>query len=653
MDIRSIFNSLYAFATKCGSYAFVLFAFLLAGCNSDVPNISTEFKKVDSSINHAIDSLNQVAFRVKRNDVMRALDVVFKASYLAELYHYDKGLAASLLTEAGIYHQNGYHKRALTLYYKSLDISTNIKDTLHIAKANQQIGNALMESEEYAEAERLYIVALKYYSILHKDEDLINMWNSLGLVKMASGRIDSARNYFNEAREASQKLGYTYGIKKSNHNLGLLHAKEGKLALARDCFNTSLSIDIEAKDSYGIALNRNQLARLSMEEGDYDAAVNLLKSSLRAAGSISAVHLEIEALKSLCEIYQNKSDLMELVKWQETLIEMQNDLSEREKFYSMNFLEILKEKEQERFVFQKKIVNAQQRATYSNVVLGVVSFGLLALIMLTVLWYKNYKRAKSYSLELMDKNDVIQKHVLALNELNNAVIKQNVSLEESNQMKDKLLSIVSHDLRTPLSNTKGILDLVEGNYLSANELSQLLKDLDAQYVKSLTLLDNLLFWIKGQMSGSPLESKVIDLKSLIDSLCHELEISATKKDIALINDINEQLTISGDREMMKVVFRNLISNAIKFTEKGYVRVYATIGDEITVHVEDSGVGMSGEVLQKVLSRSYFTTKGTHKESGTGFGLLICKDLIQKHGARLSIKSQVGLGAVFSVSFGRE
>lgn len=653
MQIPKTFNLSYSSVSKFSFCSLVLLPLLFAGCNMGSADASRAFSKVDSSIYRTIDSLNDVAFRVKRNDVMRALDIVYKASYLAELYHYDKGMAASLLTEAGIYDQNGYHKKALTLYYKSLDISTRAKDSLHIAKANQQIGNALMESGDYAEAERLYTIAVKYYSILRQEEDLVNMWNSLGLVKMASGKLDSARAYFIEAKAASQKLSYKYGVKKSNYNLGLLDAKEGKRATAKSYFNTSLQLDIKAKDFYGVALNRNQLAKLAIQEGDYEPAVNLLESALTSARTISAIHLEIELLKSLCEIYHKKSELTELVKWQDILIGKQDELSEREKFYSMNFLDILKQKEQERFVFQKKIVNAQQRVAYSNLVLGVVSIGLLALILLTILWYKNYKRARSYSKELMDKNDVIQKHVLALNELNCAITKQNESLEESNRMKDKLLSIISHDLRTPLSNTKGILDLAEGDYLSPSELNQLLKDLDAQYVKSLTLLDNLLFWIKGQMSGSPLESKLIDLKLLIDCLCHELEISAGRKGVTLINDVHEQLTISGDREMIKVVFRNLLTNAIKFTEKGYVRIYATVGELITVHVEDNGIGMSGEVLQKVLSRSYFTTKGTHKESGTGFGLLICRDLIEKHGASLSIKSEVGEGAVFSVSFDRK
>lgn len=653
MQIPKTFNLSYSSVSKFSFCSLVLLPLLFAGCNMGSTDASRAFSKVDSSIYRTIDSLNDVAFRVKRSDVLRALDIVYKASYLAELYHYDKGMAASLLTEAGIYHQNGYHKRALTLYYKSLDISTRAKDSLHIAKANQQIGNALMESGDYAEAERLYTIAVKYYSILRQEEDLVNMWNSLGLVKMASGKLDSARAYFIEAKAASQKLSYKYGVKKSNYNLGLLDAKEGKRATAKSYFNTSLQLDIKAKDFYGVALNRNQLAKLAIQEGDYEPAVNLLESALTSARTISAIHLEIELLKSLCEIYHKKSELTELVKWQDILIGKQDELSEREKFYSMNFLDILKQKEQERFVFQKKIVNAQQRVAYSNLVLGVVSIGLLALILLTILWYKNYKRARSYSKELMDKNDVIQKHVLALNELNCAITKQNEGLEESNRMKDKLLSIISHDLRTPLSNTKGILDLAEGDYLNPSELNQLLKDLDAQYVKSLTLLDNLLFWIKGQMSGSPLESKLIDLKLLIDSLCHELEISAGRKGVTLINDVHEQLTISGDREMIKVVFRNLLTNAIKFTEEGYVRIYATVGELITVHVEDNGIGMSGEVLQKVLSRSYFTTKGTHKESGTGFGLLICRDLIEKHGASLSIKSEVGEGAVFSVSFDRK
>lgn len=652
MLIRSVLNLLRLFSAG-RTTAGLLFALVLGGCSSDPLIDSKRFAAPDSNMFRQIDSLNNVAFQMKRNDVMRALDIIYKSAYLAELHHYDKGLAAVLLTEAGIYHQNGYNKRALTLYYKSLDIATKNKDTLNIAKANQQIGNALMESGEYKEAERLYRIAVKYYSVLRQDEDLINMWNSLGHVEMAAGKMNSAKKYFQTALDAAGRLEYTYGLKKANHNMGLLHAATGETATARAYLNTSLSYDIKLNDAYGIALNKNQLAKIAIAEGRNEEAVSLLKSALGSGGTISAVRLEIESLKSLCDIYRKRSDLAELIRWQDTLIAMQEALSEREKIYSMNFLEILKEKEQERFAFQEKILSAQQRAAYSDLVLAVVSVGLLALTVLVVLWFRNYKRAKTYSKELLDKTDVIQKHVLALNQLNEAITAQNESLEESNLMKDKLLSIISHDLRTPLSNTKGILDLVEGDYLSPAELRQMLKDLDAQYVKSLTLLDNLLFWIKGQMSGSPLESRPVDLRSLIDSLCHELEISAAKKDIVLINEVCRKLTIMGDREMIKVVFRNLLTNAIKFTERGYVKISATEGEEITLHVEDSGVGMSEEVLQKVQSKSYFTTKGTHKESGTGFGLMICKDLIQKHGASLSINSEVGRGAVFSVSFPRE
>jgi len=650
MLIRPFLNLYHSSMLNLRIAGLLLLSMVFNACSSDSLDSPHIFAKPDKKVYREIDSLNKVAFLVKRNDVMRALDVIYKSSYLAELHHYDKGMAEALLTEAGIYHQNGYQKRALTLYYKSLDISTKIKDTLHIAKANQQIGNALVESGEYKEAERLFSIAVKYFTILGQNEDLINMWNSLGQVKLAAGKTESASGYFNEALQASEKLGYAYGIKKANHNLGLLHANLGHEEKAKLYLNRSLALDMKANDAYGIALNKNQLARIAITEGDYGEAVTLLKSALNAGGTISAVQLEIESLRGLCEVYRKESNLAELIRWQDTLIAMQESLSEREKFYSMNFLEILKEKEQERFVFQKKIVNAQQREAYSNAVLGIVSCGLISLIILSFLWYKNYRQAKSYSAELMDKAAVIQKHVLALNELNSAITKQNESLEESNRMKDKLLSIVSHDLRTPLANTKGILDLVEGNYLSAVELKQMLKDLDAQYIKSLNLLDNLLFWIKGQMSGSPLESKPIDLKIVIDGLCHELEISAGKKDIALINDVCPDLTILGDREMIKVVFRNLLTNAIKFTETGYVRISSSVGDSIQVHVEDTGVGMSEDVLQKVMSKSYFTTKGTHKESGTGFGLMICNDLVRKHGASLSINSHAGKGTVFSVSF---
>ena len=607
-----------------------------------------KYPKANSGINKTIDSLNDLAFKVKRNNVTRALDILYKSSYLAEKHNYKKGIATGLLTEAGIYQQNGYFKRALTLYYKSLNISTEIGDSLNIARSNQQIGSICMESGNYREAKRFTITAMKYFTLLNKKEDIINLKNSLGLILMSQGDHTAARDYFNAAMLDASKLHYEYGIKKSCYNIGLVNSSAGMLTEARIYFQRSLSFDIKNKDDYGIALVKNQLATIAIKMKDYNTAKNLLESSINVSRSISAEQLEIDAVNNLCLIYKEQQNLKKVIEWQQVLIQRHQKLLEKEKGYAMNFMEILRQKEQERFLFQKRILEGQQDAKYFSIVLGVVALGLIIFIGLLLLWYKNYIKIKAYSKELMSSNIIIQSHIFSLKNLNNEISGQNASLEESNQMKDKLLSIISHDLRQPLANTKGILDLIGGDYLSATEMNQLLKDLDTQYVRSLTLLDNLLFWIKSQMAGQRIESKLINLRTLINEISNELEVSANKKGISIINDIQATVNIQGDLEMMKVVFRNLISNSIKFTEHGTVKVYATEGAQLCIHVKDSGVGMTREALKKVLSKNYFTTKGTHKESGSGFGLLICRDLISKHGGKLEVKSEINKGTEFTI-----
>ncbi|WP_069659350.1 tetratricopeptide repeat-containing sensor histidine kinase [Arcticibacter eurypsychrophilus] len=607
-----------------------------------------KYPKANSVIIKTIDSLNDLAFKVKRNNITRALDILYQSSYLAENNNYENGIATALLTEAGIYQQNGYFKRALTLYYKSLNISAKNGDSMNIARANQQIGSISMESGNYREAERQTIIAMKYFTLLSKKEDIINMKNSLGSILMNQGNQVAAMNYFNAALLDASKIHYEYGIKKACYNIGLVNSSTGMFNNAKIYFLRALAFDIKNKDNYGIALVKNQLAIIAIKMKDYATAENLLESSIVASRSISAAQLEIDAVSSLCLIYKEQKKLEKVIEWQQVLIQRHQKLLEKEKVYAMNFMEILREKEQERFLFQKKILKGQQDAKYVSMILGVVGLGLVIFIVVVLLWYKNYIKIKAYSKELMSSNIVIQSHILSLKTLNQEISGQNSSLEESNKMKDKLLSIISHDLRQPLANTKGILDLIDGDYLSVDEMNQLLKDLDTQYVRSLTLLDNLLFWIKSQMAGQKIESKLINLRILINEISHELEISASKKGITIINDIQDRVNISGDLEMMKVVFRNLISNSIKFTEKGFVKIYVTEGAELCVHVHDSGVGMTDEALKKVLSKNYFTTRGTHKESGSGFGLLICKDLISKHGGKMEVKSEINKGTEFTI-----
>jgi signal transduction histidine kinase len=223
-------------------------------------------------------------------------------------------------------------------------------------------------------------------------------------------------------------------------------------------------------------------------------------------------------------------------------------------------------------------------------------------------------------------------------------------LEEDNRTKNKLLSIISHDLRSPLVNTKGVLNLVNQGMVPPEEANRLLQLLETQYLGTTSLLDNLLFWIKGQMEGKEVEKVKIGLYNLVKNLEEEQRMPLVKKKIELRNNIDRNVSIVTEKEMIRIVCRNLISNAIKFTnENGVIELGSRVeGDFLCLTVKDSGIGMTREAIEKVNTKQYYNTAGTSFEKGSGFGLMLCRDLLAKNGGELLIESEPGKGSEFTI-----
>ena len=199
-------------------------------------------------------------------------------------------------------------------------------------------------------------------------------------------------------------------------------------------------------------------------------------------------------------------------------------------------------------------------------------------------------------------------------------------------------------------NTKGILNLLNNGMISPEDTNSLMEQLEAQYQGTTSLLDNLLFWIKGHMSGKGNEKTLIHFQELIKALEEEHRVQLDNKNIRFQNTVDQAIILIAEKEMMRIVFRNLISNAIKFTpENGQITISAKIENGfIFLTVQDSGIGMTSEAIRKVNERQYYSTKGTLLEKGTGFGLMLCHDLITKNGGELILESEPGVGSLFTV-----
>lgn len=262
---------------------------------------------------------------------------------------------------------------------------------------------------------------------------------------------------------------------------------------------------------------------------------------------------------------------------------------------------------------------------------------LSEMMKITSIGDKNYKK-------IMDANEKIRQQKLELEKLN-------LQLREANATKDKFYSIVAHDLRNPLQFLLLSSDLLETE--PAANGSESVKKFISKVFKTARnlseLLENLLQWSLSQSGGMDSRPKTIELHMLaMESIDYYTDI-ANDKGINLICKVPEGTYVVADEEMIKSVFRNLIGNAIKFTGSGGTVTLKTRrkGEYVTISVMDTGVGITKEVLEKLFHFGETNpTSGTAKEKGTGMGLILCKEFVEKNGGELTVTSTVGKGSVF-------
>ena len=238
------------------------------------------------------------------------------------------------------------------------------------------------------------------------------------------------------------------------------------------------------------------------------------------------------------------------------------------------------------------------------------------------------------------------------------ITQQNSELQKLNIDKDRFISILAHDLRSPFNAILGFTDILIGN-VRENNIEENEKYLHIVYnsaKQTFNLLNELLTWARSQSGKLPFEPQDLILSNVCEEIIENLQIVAQAKDIKIkyVSDMN--VAVFADNNMLHTVLRNLISNAIKFTNSGgKILIYSEQNnDELTIAISDNGIGIEPEVLHKIFNISeVHTTPGTANEKGTGLGLLLCKEFVEKHGGKIWVESEVGKGSDFKFTIPRK
>jgi PAS domain S-box-containing protein len=234
-------------------------------------------------------------------------------------------------------------------------------------------------------------------------------------------------------------------------------------------------------------------------------------------------------------------------------------------------------------------------------------------------------------------------------------------LEESNATKDKFYSIIAHDLKNPFHGIIGFSNLIINNY-DKNKYDEDKYDEDKyekiyNYVRLINetahqayvLLENLLNWSRSQTNIIEFKPTKINLEYLIVDILDIISGNSQAKNIKVSYEISENLNILADRNMLSTILQNIVTNAIKFTrESGFIRIVATrIPNNVLISVIDNGVGIEPEKIDKLFKiHERMSTQGTNNEKGTGLGLMLCKEFIEKHGGKIWVESEAGRGSTF-------
>ncbi|GAA0890555.1 triple tyrosine motif-containing protein [Fulvivirga kasyanovii] len=294
-------------------------------------------------------------------------------------------------------------------------------------------------------------------------------------------------------------------------------------------------------------------------------------------------------------------------------------------------------------------INAPWYRTLGAYVIYLLLIGLLVYMVI---------RAKTKKVErqkILLENEVRKKtgELLAMNDhINNKnieIARQAEELKELNFTKDKIFSVISHDLRGSVKQIPELLNLLDSGYISLDEFKSLLPNLKEASKNLSSLTENLLQWAKCQMKGIEVKKSEFKLSDIVDETLRLIKSHADKKCLQLISNVDKELSVFADKDMIRLLLRNLINNAVKFTPKnGVITIRSEVkGSFIHISVIDTGVGLTNEEIDRILGREFFTKHGTAGEKGSGLGLMLCKEFAELHGGKLIIEGKPGEGSTFT------
>ena len=659
----------------------------------DIDNLALElaFQEQDSLKVETSLKIIKALFDIK--DYERAREYILKSEKLSNNLNYKKGIAEITYYKSLIYAQKDDYINAVSGYNKSKALFNALNDTLSVAKVNNSIGLIEIKRGNYNRGLQFSLAAIKELEKRNLISDLNLAYRNLAKAYYNTNFFEKAMEFYLKALGVQMKLNDSKGINESHSKLAELYSnkKEHRKAIeyyekvlkSSESNNDSIrgyvfsklggeylmfndydkatkyliqgyNINTRTKNKAGLLLTLNNLGDLNLKQG----RLNIAEKQLLDAGEIAkSLNNKIELLrhyKLMKSLDSTRQRFDRAFVWQREYYELNTSLKKTkikpvtntEKQTNIE-LNTNSGSQPEVNVSTDKVTSADN--VEMNKVLDkykIILYALLAaLIVVSALLVFTYLKRNS---SIKDLQELEEKNV-KIELQNEAFSEQTKHLENVNNVKDKLFSIVSHDLKDSLSSINGFIDLLKDGSLTREEFDDLIPELSENANNASLLLFNLLNWSKSQMQSLEPKPSLFDIQEVFESKVKLVDQRMESKGITLVDHTLRDFAYA-DRSMFEIVIQNLLANALKFCKNGdtiTVSNYISNGSCI-VSIADTGIGVSKENLSKLFKNNSFTTMGTNNEKGTGLGLSICKELVELNHGKIWVESTQGIGSTFYV-----
>ncbi|WP_439881850.1 tetratricopeptide repeat protein [Pontibacter sp. MBLB2868] len=583
-----------------------------------------------------------------------------KAVQLAEHADCPTGLAYAYNAIGVAYDKSGDYNGAAEYYYRSLRIREELKDSVGLSASYNNIGSIYNIQNNFEKATEFYEKSLDIAVALHDTVSIAMSYNNLGSIYQKKQDLNKALNYILKSLHLKQKLGDKESIVLSLNNVGYIYSDMGGWDKAISYHKRALELLPPQDSSLSKAYSLYGLAQAYMFGGFPEQALPFALRNLEVVKTIkSKEEIKIGA-ELLNEIYIKLGDYKKAHNYLSLYDQYKDSVSTTETDTKIAKLQLQYDKEkaeQENKLLKAERDLQEQDMGRKNLLQYFTISLLLMSVVLAVVFFMGRQRLHRFNKLLILKNNSILEQSAALTHKQEELQKQAVllqqqktELEKLNNVKDKLFSIIAHDLRGPLVTLKGLLNVFSRGAVPPEKMKTFISAIETSQQNSLWLLDNLLLWAKAQMNGLKVEPGEVNISKLVKQNIKLLQPQAEHKGLKLISDIDPELLLFADKEMTDLVIRNLVSNAIKFSKQGdEITVKADCNaDKVTVKVVDSGIGILPEKLGTLFTgHNNSSSPGTANEKGSGLGLQLCRYFIEQNGGQIWAESELGVGSNFS------